>query len=309
MLGMLPRLRFALPALAFALVSGCAWMPFFGDDDEDLEVETSEQALYRRAQAGLRTGNFTESVTRLQRLEARFPFGRYAEQAQLELIYANHMARDLDAAEAAAERFIRLHPQHPNVDYAYYMKGVISLARDRGATGRFMRTDLAHRDVSNLKQAFSDFNELISRHPDSEFARDAQQRMIHVRNVLAASEVHIATYYLSRAAYVAAANRARHVVENYPQTPAVPDALAVLVEANWKLDLKDAADDSLTVLALNFPDYRAFDKNGQLVLRNEVENRQRSWLNVVTLGLLARPDTPPPLQIPRPDDEESDGAS
>ncbi len=288
-------------ALAIVAVSGCAWMPFVGgDEDEDLERETSEQALYRRAQAGLRTGNYTQSITRLQRLEARFPFGRYAEQAQLELIYANHMARDLDAAAAAAERFIRLHPQHPNVDYAYYMKGITALARDRGATGRFMKTELSHRDVSNLRQAFADFNDLIGRFPSSEFAKDAQQRMIYLRNVLAAAEVNIASYYLGRGAYVAAANRARHVVENYSQTPATADALALLIESNWKLGLKEAADDALEVLALNFPDYRGFDKNGKLVLKNVVENRRRSWLNMVTFGLLNRPDAPPPLEIPRP---------
>lgn len=289
-----------LAAGGLAVASGCAWMPFIGDDEDDLETETSEQALYRRAQAGLRTGNFTQSITRLQRLEARFPFGRYAEQAQLELIYANHMARDLDAAEAAAERFIRLHPQHPNVDYAYYMKGITALARDRGATGRFMKTELSQRDVSNLQQAFADFNDLIRQFPNSEFAKDAQQRMVYLRNVLAASEVHIASYYLGRGAFVAAANRARHVVENYSQTPAAPDALAVLVEANWKLGLKEAAEDALQVLALNFPDYRGFDKDGKLVLKNVVENRRRTWLNMVSFGLLSRPDAPPPLEIPRP---------
>lgn len=298
------RLNLALAAVcvaaSFGVLSGCAW---FGDDEEDLEAETSEQALYRRAQGGLRTGNYTQSITRLQRLEARFPFGRYAEQAQLELIYANHMARDLDAAEAAAERFIRLHPQHPNVDYAYYMKGLAAQARDRGNTGRFMRTELSERDVTNLRQAFRDFNELITRFPDSEYAKDAQQRMIHARNMLAAAEVNIASYYLGRGAFVAAANRARHVVENYSQTQAAADALAVLVEANWKLGLADAARDALAVLALNFPDYSGFDEDGKLVLENALENQRRSWLNMVSLGLLDRPEAPPPLEIPRADGE------
>ena len=282
--------------------AGCAWMPFVGDDDEeDIEAETSEQALYRRAQAGLRSGNYKNSITRLQRLEARFPFGRYAEQAQLELIYANHMARDLDAAQSAAERFIRLHPQHPNVDYAYYMKGLTALAGDRSSSSRFMRTELSQRDVSNARQAFANFSELVNRYPASEYASDAQQRMIYLRNVLADAEVYVATYYLSRGAYVAAANRARHVIENYPQTQAVADALAVLVESNWKLDLEDAARDSLRVLALNFPDYRSFDDEGKLVLANVLERRRRSWLNVMTFGLLGRVDAPPPLEITRAD--------
>ena len=279
-------------------------MPFIGNDEEEDfedEEETSEQLLYRRAQSGLRAGNYTQGITRLQRLEARFPFGRYAEQAQLELIYAQHMARDLDAAKSAAERFIRLHPQHPNVDYAYYMRGLTALARDRAAGARFMSADIARRDVSHLKQAFSDFNELLANFPASEYAQDARQRMIFLRNALAAAEVNIATYYVGRGANVAAANRARHVIENYAQTPAVADALAVLVEANWKLGLSEAANDALKVLALNFPDYPGFDDEGQLVLKNVIENRQRSWLNMVSFGLFDRPEVPPPLKFPRED--------
>ena len=308
-----------IPAFACIVAlatSGCAWMPFIGDDEDEFddEEETSEQLLYRRAQSGLRTGNYTQGITRLERLEARFPFGRYAEQAQLELIYAQHMSRDLDAAKAAAERFIRLHPQHPNVDYAYYMRGLTALARDRAAFARFMSADIARRDVSHLRQAFSDFNELLTNFPASEYAKDARQRMIHLRNALADSEVNIATYYIGRGANVAAANRARHVIENYDQTPAVADALAVLVEANWKLGLSEAAEDALSVLALNFPDYHGFDKDGQLVLKNVIETRQRSWLNMVSFGLLDRPEVPPPLKFPRDERErererENDEAS
>ena len=299
-----------IPAFACIValaMSGCAWMPFIGDDEDELdeEEETSEQLLYRRAQSGLRTGNYTQGITRLERLEARFPFGRYAEQAQLELIYAQHMARDLDAAKAAAERFIRLHPQHPNVDYAYYMRGLTALARDRAAFARFMSADISQRDVSHLKQAFSDFNELVTNFPASEYAKDARQRMIHLRNALADSEVNIATYYISRGANVAAANRARHVIENYDQTPAAADALAVLVEANWKLGLSEAAEDALSVLALNFPDYHGFDKDGQLVLKDVIGTRERSWLNMVSFGLLDRPEVPPPLKFPRDGDDEA----
>ncbi len=303
------RLRLPFLAALLAVLAGCAWMPFFGDDEAEAEEETSEQLMYRRAQSGLRSGNFTQSITRLERLEARFPFGRYAEQAQLELIYAHHMARDLDAANDAAERFIRLHPQHPNVDYAYYMKGLTALARDRANFSRFMKTDLSRRDVSNAKRAFADFNDLLGRFPNSEYAKDARQRMVYLRNVLAEAEVNIATYYIGRGAHVAAANRARHVIENYAQTPAVPDALAVLVEANWKLGLQGAAGDALKVLALNFPDYHGFDDQGQLVLRDVIENRQRSWLNMVTFGLLDRPEVPPPLRIPREDNVLAEDAA
>lgn len=287
-----------------AAISGCAR---FGDrddsDDYGDSTVSNQQALYDNAQQALRSGNYTESIIRLQRLEARFPFGRYAEQSQLELIFAHHMIGDHDAAQAAADRFIRLHPQHPNVDYAYYMRGLSSLAQDRGIFRRFLGTDISRRDITNIKQAFVYFNELVTGFPGSIYAKDGRQRMIYIRNVLAAHELNVATYYLGRGAFVAAANRARYVIENFSQTDAVADALAVLVEANWQLGLDEAAHDSLAVLALNFPDYHAFDGRGQLVLQKIIDNRERNWLNMVTFGLLGRPEAPPPLTIRRSDTE------
>lgn len=285
-----------------AAISGCAR---FGDRDDSDEygdsAEASQQALYDNAQQALLSGNYTESIIRLQRLEARFPFGRYAEQSQLELIFAHHMISDHEAALAAADRFIRLHPQQPNVDYAYYMRGLSSLAQDRGFFRRFLGTDISRRDITNIKQAFVYFNELVTNFPNSIYAKDGRQRMIYIRNVLAAHELNVATYYLGRGAFVAAANRARYVIENFSQTNAVGDALAVLVEANWQLGLDESAHDALAVLALNFPDYHAFDGQGQLVLRKIIDNRERTWLNMVTFGLLGRPEAPPPLTIRRTD--------
>ncbi|MDE0177097.1 MAG: outer membrane protein assembly factor BamD [Gammaproteobacteria bacterium] len=286
--------------MAVALVATLAGCARFGDEDDPDDfgsAEATQQALYEDAQRSLGSGNYADSIVRLQRLEARFPFGAFAEQAQLELIYAHHMVADHDATQAAADRFIRLHPQHPKVDYAYYMRGLSSLAQDRGIFRRFLGTDISRRDITNIKQAFAYFNELVTEFPGSTYAKDARQRMIYIRNVLAAHELNVASYYLGRGALVAAANRARYVIENFSQTTAAPDALAVLIEANWQLGLDDAAHDALEVLALNFPDYHAFDQRGQLVLRKIIDNRERSWLNMVTFGLLGRPQAPPPLTI------------
>ncbi|MYD96032.1 MAG: outer membrane protein assembly factor BamD [Gammaproteobacteria bacterium] len=284
----------------FALaITGCAW--FGGGDEDEQEIpEGSQQTLYEEAQRSLRSGNYASGILRLQRLEARFPFGDYAEQAQLEIIHAHYMLSDEDAARAAAERFIRLHPQHPNVDYAYYMRGLIALAKGRGVFTRIFGTDLALRDVTHLKQAFTDFGDFVTLFPDSEYATDARLRMIYLRDVLARAELKVATYYLGRRAYIGAANRARYIVENFSQTSAAPDALAVLVEANWQLGLHEAADDALQVLALNFPDFHAFDDDGRLVLDEVIGDRERSLLNLVSLGLLGRPKLPPPLKIERP---------
>ena len=293
-----PALNRGVIAVALlATIAGCA--RFGGrDDPEDYgSPDATQQALYEDAQKSLATGNYADSIVRLERLEARFPFGAFAEQAQLELIFAHHMVGEHDSTQAAADRFIRLHPQHPKVDYAYYMRGLSSLARDRGIFRRFLGTDISRRDITNIKQAFAQFNELVTSFPGSAYAKDARQRMIYIRNVLAAHELNVASYYLGRRAYVAAANRARYVIENFSQTTAAPEALALLIEANWQLGLDDAAHDALEVLALNFPAYHAFDQEGQLVLRKIIDNRERSWLNMVTFGLLGRPQAPPPLTI------------
>lgn len=282
--------------------SGCSHIPFFGKDKEPPEEETSEQLLYRSAQSSVRAGNYADGIAKLEKLEAHFPFGRYAEQAQLELIYAHYMSFSPESARSAADRFIRLHPQHPNVDYAFYMKGLAAYSKDRGLVDRFTTSDVSKRSSASARQAFADFGELVTRYPESQYAGDAQQRMIYLRNVLAAGEVNVAQFYMGRRAYVAAANRARLVVENYSQSTSVPDALAILIEANWKLGFKDAANDALRVLAANYPRHPAFDDEGNFVFAETINNRDRSWLNLMTLGLLDRPDVPPPIQIQYPDD-------
>lgn len=293
----------------FSALCSCAWMPFVGPDTGEQEIvedETSEQILYRRANTSLKTGNYSLGINRLQQLEARFPFGRYAEQGQLELIYAHYMSVDLESVEASADRFIRLHPQHPNIDYAYYMRGLAAFTGNRSVLDRFFGGEESRRDMSGAEVAFAYFSEFLNRFPDSEYAKDAHQRMVYLRNLLAQAEVDIASYYLSRDAHVAAANRARAVVENYSKTPSVPEALAILIESNYKLGLTEAANDSLRVLAMNYPDYRAFDENGNLVLEEAIANRDRSWINIMTFGLVDRPNVPPPLQISQPDTGEPD---
>jgi outer membrane protein assembly factor BamD len=279
--------------LLSAVLAGC-W-PFGGKHDE--EQKTSEQMLYRSAQSSLRAANYDDAIKKLQQLEARFPFGRYAEQAQLELIYANYMSYKPEAATSAADRFIRLHPQHPNVDYAYYMKGLTAFNENRGLLDRFSLADITTRDPSASRRSFVDFSELIERFPSSQYAPDARQRMVYLRNLLARYEVNVARFYMRRGAYVAAANRASNVVQHYSQSQSVDDALAILVEANWRLGLPEAAHQALQVLALNDPHYPAFDDTGHFLFKQQVLNRDRSWLNLMTFGLLDRPGVPPPIEI------------
>lgn len=280
-------------------------MPFIGGDDETEglpeEVETTEQKLYGDAQRWLRSSNYQQAIAALERLEARFPFGRYAEQAQLEMIYARYMSVDLDGAKSAAERFTRLHPNHSNIDYAYYIKGLASFTENQGIMDRLVKIDESRRDMTPLRDAYTDFALLIARHPNSPYVPDTRQRMIHLRNVLARSELGVADYYMRRGAYVAAANRARYALENYPNADSTAEALVVLAECNHKLGLIDEANSTMRVLAINYPSHEAFDENGNLVLAKRIRNRDRSWTNIMTLGLFDRPDVPPPLMIQHPE--------
>ncbi len=277
----------AIILLSLALIGGCASKP------KKLNVAegTGEQQIYRAAQKYLDSGNFALAVQNLQLLESRYPFGRYAEQAQLEIIYAHYRSREPEAAIAAADRFIRLHPQHPNVDYAYYLRGLSNYTEGEGLLERFLPTDITTRDPGAAIQSFEDFRQLIQRYPESKYAADAKARMIYLRNRLARYEINVANYYFKRKAYLAAVNRGRYVIENLPQAEAVPDALAVMVQGYLLLGMKDLAQQSLLVLRTNYPKHPSLDSKGNF--RSKVgTDRERSTLNKATFGLLGRDPAP-----------------
>jgi len=295
----LKKLAVCLGSISFFCLSGCSWNSNGEENSDEYsdEIETSEQKLYKRAQGSLRSSNFRSAIEQLEQLESRFPFGRYAEQAQLELIYAKYMTSRLDEANSSAERFIRLHPQHPNIDYAYYLKGLSSFHKTKSIFDNFFQSQVFKRDMEPVQAAYADFAMLLSLFPDSQYSPDVKQRMIHLRNILADYELVVADYYMRRGAYVAAANRARYVLETYPNTLATPEALIVLIECNWRLGLETETNNLLRVLSLNYPDHENFNENGDLILENEIKNRNRSWTNIISLGLLDRPEIPPPINI------------
>ena len=258
----------------------------------EVDENLSETELYQQAQDDLNSNSYNNAIAKLKALESRYPFGRYAEQAQLELIYAYYKNVEPEAAKSAAERFIRLHPQHANVDYAYYLKGLASFDQDRGLLARFLPLDMTKRDPGAARDSFNEFAQLTSRFPNSRYAPDAKARMIYLRNLLAAYEIHAGRYYLTRQAYVAAANRGRYVVENLQETPSVGDGLALMVEAYQRLDLDDLAATSLETLKLNYPDHPTL-VDGQFVpVEEEADNR--SWLAKATLGLIESDAPLPP---------------
>ncbi|WP_036184562.1 outer membrane protein assembly factor BamD [Marinobacter sp. ELB17] len=244
-----------------------------------------EQTYYENARSAMNSGNFNEAETNLDALETYYPFGRYAEQAQLDLIFARYQNLDLEGARAAADRFLRLNPQSEHGDYALFMRGLASYNLDIGLAARYFPIEANARAPGEQLQAFRDFSELLNRYPDSLYAADARQRMIAVRNRMAELELHAARYYITREAYIAANNRARYVVENYPSSPVVEEAIIILAETFRFLDIKKGSQDAIALLRTNFPDSIAFNQNGEFepdILRKE----NRSLTSVITFGLM-----------------------
>ena len=239
-----------LGLLLFAL-SGCS---MFGEKP-DKTREWSAERLYREAKSAMSSHDYETAIEYYEKLESRFPFGPLAQQSQIEIAYTYYKDDQSASAIAAADRFIKLYPDHPNVDYAYYLKGLVNFNQGKGLFDRYLPMDESERDPGSALAAFLDFSELVNRFPERKYSEDARQRMLFLRNNLAKHEVHVAGYYMRRKAYLAAANRAKYVIENYPRTPAVPEALVTMVKAYRLLGLEDLAGDAMRVLTLNYPDH------------------------------------------------------
>jgi outer membrane protein assembly factor BamD len=238
----------AAAALALAL-GGCA-TPVEPDETAGWSVER----LYGEARDAMSERDWAKAIKYLERLEARFPYGRYAQQAQLDVAWAHWKYDEPAAAIAAVERFIKLYPNHPALDYAYYLKGLVNFTENQGLFAILSDPDLAERDPKAAREAFAAFREVVTRFPDSKYAEDSAARMRYLVNSLARHEVHVARYYMKRGAYLAAVNRAQVAVSNYPQAPAVEEALSILMRAYAALGVEDLRADAERVLRRNFPD-------------------------------------------------------
>ena len=219
-------------------------------------IETLPVAeMYDIAHTALQRGNYDRAIRYHQRLIARFPFGTFTEQAQLELAYAQYRSRRPDQAISTIDRFLRTYPTHHNADYAQYLRGLVNFDREASFVGRYVNLDPAQRDQAATRQAFSDFSRLLRDYPESVYTADARQRMVFLRNALARHEILIARYYLRRGAFVAAVNRSKHVLENYQQAPDSGDALAIMIQSYQQLGEEELAEDTRRVLEANFPEH------------------------------------------------------
>ena len=247
-------MRRSLAVILALLLGACGLLP----EVKDETAGWSADKLYAEAKDEMSQGGYTSAIKYLEKLEARYPYGRYAQQAQIELAYVYFKEGEHASAIAAFERFLKLHPNHPNVDYIYYLKGLVNFNEDLGLLGKVSRQDLSERDPKAARDSFDAFKELVSRYPDSKYTPDGIARMKYLVNALASHEVHVARYYMKRGAYVAAANRAQYALLNYAQAPAVEEALFVMVKAYDALGMSDLRDDADRVMHTNFPDSAYF---------------------------------------------------
>lgn len=220
-----------------------------------VEDRRTASELYADAKQSLDKGSWASAAREYRLLQTRYPFGRYTQQSMLDLSYAYYKAGISESALSTLDRFLRTYPAHPNVDYAYYLKGLVNYDESLGILEKLMPERVRDRDQTALRNSFADFKELLRRYPNSRYAGDARQRMVFLRNNLAAYEIYVAEYYMRREAYIAVTNRARYVIENYPGTPQNAEALMLLHQAYNELNMPELADGAWTVMQLNYPDH------------------------------------------------------
>ncbi len=242
-------MRFSLALFLALCLPSCGLLP----DKIDETKDWSATKLYSEARDNLNSGNYDTAIKYFEKLEARFPYGRFAQQAQLEIAYAYYKQKEPASAIAAAERFVKLHPNHPNVDYAYYLKALANFNDDLGFLGSWSGQDMTERDPKAARDAFDAFKDLVTRFPNSKYTPDSVQRMNYLVSSLAQNEIHVARYYMKRKAYVAAVNRVQYSLKNYPQAPANEEGLVILVQAYDQLGMNDLRNDAERVLKTNFP--------------------------------------------------------
>lgn len=240
--------------ILFALFAmhGCASV-----DSEALPEDTTAAELYKEAKNQLTNTNYEDAIKLYEQIESLYPYGKYAERAQLEIAYAYYKDNEPETAILSADRFIKLHPKHANVDYAYYLKGLAAFDVNSSFFSNLFNQDAAERDPKAARQAFLYFAELVKRYPKSQYRNDSVKRMKVLRQNLARYEVYVASYYLKRKAYLAAVNRCKYILQHYPKTKSIPEALAIMVKGYNRLGLKDLEKDTMRVLQLNYPNHQA----------------------------------------------------
>jgi outer membrane protein assembly factor BamD len=223
------------------------------DEQRQLVENQGASALYKEAKRSMDVGNFSAAAQILSTIDSKFPFGPLSHQVQLDLIYSYYKTGDIDQTLATIDRFVRLNPNHADVEYALYMRGVTNMEQDNNLFQEVFGVDRSDRDPSKSKEAFEDFRRLLEKHPESKYASDAKQRMLHIKNRLAKYEIAVGRFYMRREAWVAAANRGRYVLEYFPDTEQVQPALEIMVASYNELGLDELKNNAIKTLKLNYP--------------------------------------------------------
>ena len=239
-------------------MTACSWLPEKTDETKSWPVTK----LYAEAREEMDGGHYEAAIKLWERLETNYPFGNYATQAQMEIAYAHYKTQDQALALAAADRFIREHPTHPQVDYMYYLRGLISFNDQIGLLSVVYSQDPTERDPKATRESFAAFKALVDRYPNSKYAPDAADRMRYLVTAMAQYEVHVANYYFRRGAYLASLNRAMGAVKDYQDAPAREEALYLMVRDYEKLGMTDLRNDTARVLAKNYPNSKFMNPNG-----------------------------------------------
>jgi len=242
---------------ALLALSGCGMLPSKTDETQ----KWSAEKLYAEAREEMSAGQYDAAIKLFQRLESSYPFGTYATQAQMEIAYAHYKTRDQAEALAAVERFIKLHPNHPQVDYMYYLRGLVNFNDQIGFLSVIYSQDPSERDPRGTREAFASFKALVDKFPNSKYAPDSIARMNYLINAMAQYEVHVANYYFRRGAYMAAVNRAQNAVSDYSESPSREEALFIMIRSYDKLGMFDLRDDTQRVFLLNYPNSRFMNPN------------------------------------------------
>jgi outer membrane protein assembly factor BamD len=250
-------MRICIVVIMMLFLQACAILgpPTELDDTKGNSVEK----IYDKASQKMTDRDYRKAIDYLKKLESRFPNSKYAAQAQLDTAYLHYKLEESAQAVSAAERFIKIHPNHPNLDYAYYIKGV-AYFRQRGITEKISQQDISDRDPKTLYSSFLAFKDLVTLFPESKYSKDAKERMIYLKNKLADHELHAARYYMNIKAYVAALNRAKYVLENYPNSSFTEEALVLSISAYDYLEMNDLKEDTIRVLKQNFPESHIFNQ-------------------------------------------------
>lgn len=239
-------------------LSACGLLPERSDENKNV----SASKLYADAQEEMAGGHYEAAIKLFERLESNYPFGTYAAQAQMEIAYAHYKAQDQAEALAAVERFIKLHPNHPQVDYMYYLRGLINFNDQIGFLSFIYAQDPTERDPKATREAFAAFKELVDKFPNSKYAPDSVARMNYLINAMAQYEVHVANYDYRRGAYLAALNRAQGAVTQFSEAPAREEALFIMIRAYDKLGMFDLRDDTQRIFTMNYPNSRFMGGKG-----------------------------------------------